>query len=164
MPVSAVFNEAPMTFIANNAPAEDITIANDGFFPALSVADFAAYGHARGTASSSRSAQAITSAMLDTNNALNDFKALSLSAGHTQLSHVPAALYGDKTALVMQYERAVYLWAAADMADQLRSYDTTNSGHDRADATEASADSLRRQAHAARMAIQGQQATRVDLL
>lgn len=132
-----------MTFIPSTgaAPA-DATVANDGFFPDLSVADMRATTGLGTVFASERVAAVLTAAMIEVNAVLADWRAgLAVEA----LADAPAPSYGGTSEKVILYRTAVYTRARAALIETTRDYDSTKSGHDRADALEETADSWLRQ-------------------
>ena len=62
------------------------------------------------------------------------------------------------------YRCAVYKYAEAELIESYRDYDSTASGHDRAEQQAASVDTLRADAHRALVAIKGQPFATIELL
>src|SRR5690349_20277870 len=97
-----------------------------------------------GTVSADRLREALLAAVLGVNDQLADWKAVQVAAGFTTLEDVPAQAVASESRLVRLYRRAVACCAAADIAEQYRSFDATNSGNERADTLAPSIDELRR--------------------
>jgi hypothetical protein len=131
-------------FIANGTAANEPTIENDGFWPAIDPAALRARIRLDGAASAERLRAAIIAAVLTANDELAPWQAQQIAAGHAKLEDVPAPKVDSKSRLVQLYLRVVTCATAAEVAERYRSYDTTAAGNQRADDLTPSIDELRR--------------------
>lgn len=116
-----------MPFIANPAtPADEAPIENfSGFWPAFEPAAVRAIMRLESDVTPERLAQLLQNAILDVNEALNDFVAEKQADGLT-FNDLPAESQH-------QYRRAVYATAQAQLLEDMIDYDTTATGTDRAE-------------------------------
>lgn len=126
------------SFIPSNpaAPA-DAPVPNDGWFPDLSVVelrDWTRLGSVLGDASLKATLQA---AMIEVNHGLKSWRA---TLTQPALADVPAPVYDGVSEKINLYKMGVYCRARANLIETARDYDSTKSGHDRADALEDTAD------------------------
>ncbi len=151
-----------MTFIPST-PAEpsDVTVINDGWFPDLSTAELKARTGLGDIFGAERVAAAVRASMIDVNSAVRRWRE-SQSAG--SLANVPAVLYGDESEKVILYKTGVYARARAFLLETTRDYDSTKSGHDRADALEPIADDWARQSAEALARMTGRPRAIVELI
>lgn len=154
------------THIATNTPGEtaENTVANNGFFPNLSLNDFKKNYSVDNPIADDSARNAVVNAMIDSNRLLALWHAEQIKAGHLTLAAVPAQQYGDVSEKTMLYQRAVYFRAKADLVGQYRDYDTTARGHDRADEMEPKADDYRQQSHEALSALMDEPRAVVELI
>ena len=131
-------------FIANGTAANEPTIENDGFWPAIDPAALRARMRLDGAVAEPRLRAAIIAAVLTANDELTTWKARQLAAGHAKLEDVPAPKVDSKSRLVQLYLRVVTCATAAEVAERYRSYDTAAAGNQRADDLTPSIDELRR--------------------
>ena len=80
------------------------------------------------------------------------------------LAEVPATAYGGVSEKVTLYETAVYARARAVLLETTRDYDSTKSGHDKADALEDTADDWFRQSNEALARLTGRPRMVVELI
>ncbi len=129
----------PMTFIATSSdttPTTD-TVFNYAFFPDLSVSEFKRdYGIAH-PANERDLHMSVLNAMIDCNKELAGYRQNMTAHGHMALSEVPSPAYGEHKQTLLYYKQAVFYRARHFLTARLRSYDTTQSGHDRADELQA---------------------------
>lgn len=149
---------------ANPATGTDEQIANNGFFPPLSLAQFKADYRLEGNIADSRIKAALTFAMIDSNRLLASWQASYIASGYLTLDEISAQQYGDHTELYIAYLRAVSHRACAQLLDDYRNYDSTGEGHDRADELTAKADDHRAQAHSALASLSGESSTLIELI
>ncbi|BFM16277.1 head completion/stabilization protein [Maricurvus nonylphenolicus] len=154
------------THIANNTPGEaaEISIPNNGFFPDLSLTDFKTQYRVDNPVSDEAARMAVQMAMITTNGVLATWHAEQIASGYLNLEVVPAPTYEDISEKVLQYQTAVYYRAKADIVDQYRDYDTTKSGHDRADEMESKTDDYIAKAHNAVSDLLGKSRSVVELI
>lgn len=148
----------PSTNPAADAPE---AVANDGWFPDLDLADFHAQTGQGDTFDPARIAAAIQSAMIEVNASVSAWRDAQTAPS---LAEVPARTYGDVSEKVILYRSGVFARARAQLLANTRDYDSTKSGHDRADALEATADDYLRQSNEAIARMIGRRRTVVELI
>lgn len=80
------------------------------------------------------------------------------------LADVPCPLVDGQPAAVVWFKTAVYCRVRASFCEKARDFDSTRSGHARADALEQTADSWERQANEALSRLMGRGRTVVELI
>lgn len=150
-------------FIPSDNPAADAptTVANDGWFPGLALADFYAETGQGKTFAPERVAAAIRAAIIEINTAIAEWRALQTA---DTLETVPATDYGGTSEKVILYRAAVFCRARAQLLANTRDFDSTKDGHDRADKLEATADDYLRQSNEAVSRLTGRARTVVELI
>ncbi|MCD7096994.1 head completion/stabilization protein [Stenotrophomonas sp. MMGLT7] len=131
-------------FIANGSTAAPQTIGNDGFWPDVNPADVRTQMRIEGAVSDPRFVAVLEAAILSVNRELDAWKAQQVEAGHAALADVPALQINGASRLVLLYRRALACCAAAEIAENYRSYDATDSANQRSDDLTPSIDELRR--------------------
>ena len=122
----------------------------DGWFPPVTLASVRAIGQLGGGAiTQDQLTFAIEGAMLTALRALSDWRSARASAGADALADVTTETINDQNIAVRLWERAVALYAAADLAADNRDISATDSGLNRAAEKDTAADELRRKGHAA---------------
>ena len=145
-------------------PAEEADVINDGFFPNIDPAAVREAARIPTSITPARLRAAILGAMMTVEIDLRAVAAASIAAGHVSLAAVPAAqLYGQSVQLI-RYNRAVALYAKAELIDRHRDFDTTAAGGSQADELTPTIGELRRDAQHAVRDILGQNRTCVDLI
>lgn len=151
-----------MSFIPSNATSpEDQTVSNDGFYPALGVAEMRAQTGLGTVFGVERVAAVLRATMIEVNDSLIDWRA---NCSGPSLADIPADTYGGVSAKVTLYKTAVYTRARATLIETTRDYDSTKSGHDRADTLEETADSWLQQSIEALSRLMDRPRTVVDLI
>lgn len=137
-----------------DSPAD--SIANDGWFPDVSMAATRNAMRLDGTVTDPRLRAALVSAMADTNRQLRAYKAASAAAGHASLA---AAGAGDtldgQPRIALLYLRAVMCAAKADLIERYRDFDA-DGGNTRQQDNAPAIDEQRRNAQWAVRDILGQ--------
>ena len=114
------------------APADDPqdSIANDGWFPEVSVAAVRNASRLDGTVTPQRLRRALVKAMSSINRQLGDYKAAQQADGKASLAAVAADDKLDgQPRLVMLYLDAVMSSAKADLIEHYRDFDADGSNH-----------------------------------
>ena len=123
------------TFIASNnatdPPAEPM--ANLAFYPAISLIDFRADYRVDDTATDQRTVVSLNRAMIRVNDELKAWRVTQEDLGYATLDDIPSDNYGGVSALEWHYLSAIYNNAKADLIESYRDFDSTRSGHDKAD-------------------------------
>lgn len=130
-------------------------IANDAFFPAISIAELRAVARIDGTVPDERLIEAATVAMSAVNTDLDGYRAERVAEGIATLAAVPAAELGGRSRLVRLYQRAVYAMTKADLLERYRDFDAANSGRSREEDLDKPAAEQRRNARLAIREILG---------
>lgn len=146
---------------ANGAASEDRTVANDGWYPALTVAACRAGVGLAKQHDTDRVAAELLSALIEVNNALADWRAVQSAAS---LADVPAPTYGGTSEKVTLYGRAVYCLVRARMMEVIREHDATAKGSERAELAEGTAASWRQASQEALARLIGRERTVVELI
>lgn len=90
-------------------------IDNNGFFPALSLAEFVTLFAIPSTIENDLLKAKLLVAMDEVNQKLNSFKEQQIKNGFATLASVPGDQLGGESAKLMQYKQAVYAEAKAEL-------------------------------------------------
>lgn len=153
-----------MSFTALAPTSPEATVANDGWFPDIDLADCRAASRLDGTVTPERLLYAVANAVASVNDELAAWKAEKVAAGHADLEAVPASKVTGQSVFVMRYLRAVYCTAHAELVERYRDLGITAAGDKRADAMEPRIEDLRRDARWAIADLQGRRRTTVELI
>lgn len=156
-----------MSFIANQpagtpaAPAG--TVANDGFFPDINLAELRETVRLDGTVTLARLRDAVIAAVIAVNDELQDWKAAQVAAGAEDLAAIGPQIggIGVKHSL---YLAAVYRSAKADLAERYRDMDTTKDGEAKADQVDETIGDHRRAARWAIRDLLGRPRSTIELI
>lgn len=154
------------TFVPD-APSEisDREIANDGFFPAISLNSFRAAMGLGTDIDPDRMFHELRCAVAETNAILSAWR--TGLTEHQTLAEIPAASIDGpdgETLLVQHYRSAVYCRTRAALIEAKRDYDTTSEGHDRADALVDTIDDYMRRSAEAVARLMGRPRSTVELI
>ena len=147
-------------------PADDPAdaIANDGWFPPLSMGDTRNTVRLDGTVTDQRLRAALVNAMMDVNRQLRSFKAERIALGQGSLEAASVSeLIDGKPRLVLLYLRAVMCSAKADLTERYRDFDA-DAANPRVKDAEPATDEQRRNAQWAVRDILGQSHVFVELI
>lgn len=117
-----------------------------------------------GTVTPERLRSALIEAVVLVNKDLDSWAQDQQAQGHTTLAETNTKTVDLVSLNVLRYRRAVYCYAAANLAERLRNFDTTAEGHKRADALTDPIDDHRRDARWAVSDIMGRTRTVVELI
>jgi hypothetical protein len=117
-------DDVPVTQTTPAAP-EVKDIANDGFFPDISMPAMRDAMRLDTTVTDARLRPALVDAILTANALLRDWQAVHLAAGVEKLADLAAPQIDGESRFVALYRRAVYSFAKADVFESYRDYDTT---------------------------------------
>lgn len=159
--MSAFVANPPST--ASAAPADGL-VANDGWFPDVSLADTREILSIGTAVTDARLRAAVEGGMLTINRQLVDWRAPHQAANIGCLADTPADRYGDGARRVTLYLRAVRAEAAAELATLAVDLSATDKGRDRGDALASPADDHRRIALHCVRDILGRRRTRARLV
>lgn len=137
------------------------TIANDGWYPDLSLAAFLSQTEAGDIFTPERLAAVVQSAMIEVNASIAAWRAGQSAAS---LDAIPATAYGGISEKVILYTSAVFSRARAQLLRTVRDYDSTRDGHDRAAQLEEVAGDYLRQSAEALARLIGRPRLGVDLI
>lgn len=155
-------------FVAS-APAQPTTdpgdtIANDGWFPDVSMADTRNAMRLDGTITAPRLRAALQAAILHVNQQLSSLQDTQQALGFSSLATAGAgATLDGQPRMVLLYQRAVMCTAKADLTERYRDFDADN-GNSRARDSEPMIDEQRRNAQWAIRDMLGQRRTVVELI
>ncbi|MEQ5834233.1 head completion/stabilization protein [Marinobacter sp. NFXS9] len=153
-----------MSLIAAGGTTEPVTITNAAFFPDLDLDTFREAIRLDGTVTNERAVPALEIAMSDVNGQLAEWMQEQQAAGATALDEVAQPAWQPDGYYTRLYKRAVWSLAKANLVERYRDYDTTGTGHDRADALEPTDGDYRRDAAWAIADILGNHRTTVELI
>jgi hypothetical protein len=156
-----------MSFIASapvsDAPADD-TIANDGFWPDLSLAAAREAMRLDGTVNGPRLRHALVAAVIEAARDVQGWKAARQGEGYATVAEVPGAKVDGKSVAEQCYLRAVYCYAKADLIERMADFDLTATGQKRAEWLDTTPDEQRRNASWAISALLGRARVTVELI
>lgn len=145
-------------------PAAEAVVANDGFFPDVDPAHVRDVARIPTSITAPRLRGAIVGAIMTARNDLLAFATAAIAAGHASLAAMPAAQIDGASVRVHAYQRAIALFAKAELIERHRDFDTTAAGANQAGELEGSVEDLRRDAQHAIRDILGRTRTTVDLI
>jgi hypothetical protein len=145
-------------------PASEATIVNDGFFPDIEPAAVREAARVPTNITAPRLRAAILGAIMTAEIDLRAFAAASIAAGYTTLATVPAPQLDGESVLGIRYQRAIALYAKAELIERHRDFDMTGAGNAQADDLTPSIGELRRDALHAIRDMLGKSRTTVDLI
>lgn len=117
-----------------------------------------------GTVTPERLRSALIEAVALVNQDLDTWAQAQQAQGHTTLADTNTKTIDLVSLNVLRYRRAVHCYAAANLAERLRNFDTTAEGHKRADALTDPIDDHRRDARWAVSDIMGRTRSVVELI
>lgn len=144
-------------------PENDI-LANDGWFPDLSLDAVRKAVRIDGSITHERLLEVALYAVSNINDRLESFKHRHETAGVSSLGDVSTRELGGERRLVLLYRRAVHSTIKADLIERYRDYDSTDSGLRRAEELDPAADEQRRNATWAVRDILGETHSIVELI
>lgn len=151
-----------LALIPSDNPAPTVeTVANDGWYPDLALADFHDQTGQGKTFAPARIAAVLLAATIEINASLAEWRAAQTAPS---LAEVPAPKYGEVSEKVILYRTAVFTRARAQLLDVTRDFDSTKDGHDRAEKLEATADDYLRQSNEALSRLTDRPRTIVELI
>jgi len=160
-----------MSFVArppaaeiNQPPVPESIVINDGFFPDIDPAAVREAARIPTSITPARLRAAILGAIMRAEIDLRTFATTALADGHAELSGIPAPQLDGESVQVIRYQRAIALFAKAELIDRHRDFDLTAAGVNQADELEQSIGDLRRDAQHALRDMLGRTRTVVDLI
>lgn len=152
------------SLIAAGGATQSVIVTNDGFFPDIDLKDCRDQVRLDGTITDLRLTAAVTTALLTVNAELATYKSTQLQAGYTALTDVPGDRISGQSKPTLLYKSAVYSLAKAELVERYRDYDSTLSGHQRAEQLEGTDQDYRRDARWAIRDLLGRRRTTVELI
>lgn len=147
--------------IAAPAPIAD-AITGDGWWPALSIAHFRESARIATTVTDTRIRDALVAAAIGTADALAGWRALQGDA--QSLTDVDSPQFGGEKRCMTLWRRAVYAFAAADLAETHNDISATDQGRKLNQERATTADDHRRSATVAIRDLLGKTRSRAALL
>lgn len=146
-----------MDFVSpEQKPEENEKIRSDVFWPSFSTQHYRETQRQNdGTITNARLKTALINAVIEVNRELADWQKAQMRLGYQQLADIPAIKINDVSELCELYQRAVYNYANASLAERYRDFDTTPAGNKKADALSPTIEDLRRDAIWAIQRIKG---------
>ena len=151
-------------FDTDDPENSDFVVKNDGWFPDIALQHMREAMRLDGTVTSPRLKEAAIAAIIYVNTDLQGWKAEKQEGGAESLNAVPSSTVANESILVINYRRAVYCMAKADMIERYRDYDTTGEGNKKAEWLDSSPDEQRRNAHWAIADITGRRHLTVEII
>lgn len=158
-------------FVARPTPAQvdqppepETTVINDDFFPDVDPTAVRAAARIPDSVTGPRLRAAILGAIMAIEIDMRAYAAAQISAGHATLAAVPAPQLDGRSVQLIRYERAVALYAKAELIARMPDFDTTGAGDNRADETTPTIGELRRDAMHTVRDMLGKTRTTVDLI
>lgn len=160
-----------MTFVAIPPASEvdaptgpETAVINDGFFPDIDPAAIRNAARITNTVTPGRLRAAILGAIMAIEIDMRTYAAAQTAAGHATLATVPAPKLDGRSVQLIRYERAVALYAKAELMARMPDFDTTGAGEKRAEESTPTIGELRRDAMHAVRDMLGKTRTTVELI
>jgi hypothetical protein len=135
----------PLPIVNNGAaPAGDPVITNDGFFPDIDPARFAAEMRVRDGVTPGRRRRALIDAIITVGNQLTGWRETRVLGGIPTLDAVASPKVDGESRLVQLYRSAVFSEAKAKLVEQYRDTDMTKAGKTEVEDLDPSIGELRR--------------------
>lgn len=146
---------------SNGSSAADVVVAQDGWWPDLSVAACRTLTGLGTVYDADRVAAELAAAAIEVNASVAAWRAQQPAPS---LAEIPTTTVNGTSALVILYTSAVYCLVRARLLEVTRDYDSTKQGHDRAEALEATAESWRQRSTEALTRLIGRPRVTVELI
>lgn len=152
-------------FVATGpVPTEEDQITSSAFWPPVLPSAARAAVRLEGNVTAARLRHALITAIAAINAELADWRTVRQAEGYAALAAIPAEQIDDVSVLAIDYQRAVYATAKAELIERYRDFDATNAADRRADALDPTADDYRRDARLAVRRILGLSPSTVELI
>lgn len=158
------FIATPSLPTSGEAPKPEGILENDGFFPDLDPGQIRAVMRLDGTVTAARLREALKSAVLETNDALAEWKADRMQEGHARLADVPAPRLGGESRFEILYRKAVAASTTALLVERYRGYEASEESRRKDEDRRPNIDELRRDRHHALADFLGRPRCTVDLI
>jgi hypothetical protein len=139
-------------------------INTDPFWPSIDLDDVRGTLRLDSSVTPIRLETATIAAAITINREFKTWRETQQAAGYTTLAEVPAEKVKDVSEYIHLYLRAIYAAAGAEVCERYRSYDSTNSGNQKAEELTPSIDELRRDLRWAVRDFLGINRTTVELI
>lgn len=149
---------------APDAPPDANRIENDGWFPDIDMGLARVSLRLDGTVTDERLRGALVDAIVSVNRDLRTWQGARASLGATSLAEVQAPKVDGESVKVSRYRTAVHRLARASLTERYRDFDSTKSGHQKADELGCTVDDDRRDARWAIRDILDMPRTTVELI
>lgn len=160
-----------MTFVALPGAAQaaqplppEMLVYNDGFFPDIDPVAVRDAARIPTTIPTARLRAAIVGAIMTVANDLTTFVTSAAAAGYQTLADVPAPQIDGQSVQIHRYNRAVALYAKAELIERYPDFDTTQAGGAQAEDQANAIAGLRRDAQFALRDLKGRLRTTVELI
>lgn len=158
-----------MSFVAApvptaSAPCTGQVVEGDGWYPDVEIPAFRAAIRVGEMVTDARAREALIGGMVSVGDALIAWRADQEAAGFKALDMVPGPTIGGEQRATVLWRRAVYAFAAADLAETHSDIGATDRGRDRRETRAASADDHRRVATLAIRDLLGRGRAKVALV
>ena len=160
-----------MAFVAlpNDPTTEDSStpvgpVINDGFFPNIDLAAIRNIARVTTTVTDDQLRASVIAAIITVARDLDAWAATKQAAGYASLADVPSVPIDGASRLVHLYNRAVAMFAKAELIERMRDFDTTGAGGKNIDELGGTADDMRRDGTHALRDILGRLRTNVELI
>lgn len=150
-------------FVAS-APTGSTTVTSGDWYPSIDLTDARAVLRADGAISDARLVEVLSVAVSAVEDMLDTWQQQQITLGREKLDAVPSKQIDGNSRLVLLYRRAVYAYAQAELIEQYRNYDATNTLDRRADELAPTAADCRRNVRYAVRDILGRPRADVELI
>ncbi len=150
--------------VVPDVPKPDSIITSGDFWPDIDPGQCRMEMRLDGTVTDQRLRMALVTAITQVQDTLAPWVATQQENGATALTDTTARIVDGLNINEWRFKRAVYCYAAANLQERMRSFDTTAEGHKRADALTDPIDDHRRDGHWAVSDIMGRTRTFVELI
>lgn len=151
-------------FVANDPQTDESSIKNNAFYPEIDPDECRDHMRIDQGVTARRLRAALVIAIGTVNNELRGWQLEQEALGYLVLADVPGEKIDGVSQNIHLYKQAVYCEAKASLTERYRDYDSTKSGHDKADEHEQAIDDYRRDAIIALRTIMGRSRCQVELL
>lgn len=151
-------------FVANAPTQASAPIVSGDWYPSIELAEVRAIMRFDGTVTDDRLSECVAIAISAVEDELDVWQQQQAELGRRSLREVPSKSIAGKSRLVLLYQRAVYAYAKAELTERYRDFDSTDAGHQRANALEGTVEDHRRAMRYAIRDILGRPRATVELL
>ncbi|WP_041796044.1 head completion/stabilization protein [Pararhodospirillum photometricum] len=151
----------PTLIPSGGLPATEAVVANDGWYPDIPVSSFKLVTGLDDTFRLEQVVETVTAAVAETNRTLLSWRQTQTASS---LAEVPGPLLNGRPGPLALYRTAVHALARAKLLQVVRDFDSTKSGHARADALESTADDWLARAHEALSVLTGRPRATIELV